>query len=93
MDLEAIFGLESGSTMPAEAEAQPKAVAKEQGNEPQAPSNPAPVPAADDDAAFEAFICDAIARDQGLPPGSLQLWDPHHLPPGALGLWERNPGR
>src|SRR5262245_940200 len=63
MDLEAIFGLESGSASP------PKpgtSQCLECSN----------TPAPDGDAAFEAYVSRAIERELGLPTGSLTLWEP-----------------
>src|SRR5262249_36762102 len=63
------------------------------------PVHPAPVPPADDDAAFEAFVCRAIEQDQGLLPGSLALWEPitarePRLPPRGPGTgWTEKRGR
>ena len=67
MDLEAIFGLESGSPHP------PKRGTYQCLECPNTP--------ADTDAAYEAFICRLIERDLGLPNGSLRLWAPRR--PGA----------
>jgi hypothetical protein len=62
MDLELIFGLESGAAHP------PKRGASECLVRTSAPSGT--------DAAYEAFICRVIERDLGLPRGSLTLWEP-----------------
>jgi hypothetical protein len=34
------------------------------------------------------FVRDAIARDQGLPVGSLELRDPRDVPDGWFVLWK-----
>jgi hypothetical protein len=47
-----------------------------------------PLAEAEDDVAFEAYVCRAIEQDQGLPVGTLVLWVPEALPPSALALWK-----
>jgi hypothetical protein len=59
-------------------------------NDQSPPVYPAPVLPADDDAAFEAFVCRAIEQDQDLPTSSLELRAPCDLPHGWLALWQRS---
>jgi hypothetical protein len=67
MDLEAIFGLDTSSASPSRP-GTPQCLG--------CSSTPPP----DEDAAFESFVCRAIERDLGLPPGSLTLWEPNRCP-------------
>ena len=68
MDLEAIFG-------PSVTARDATRTCEAPGLKPMAEVEAAETPPADDEAAFEAWVCRAIERDLGLPSGSLKLWD------------------
>jgi hypothetical protein len=69
VDLEAIFGPSVTARDTTLTGASPRL-------KPAAEVEAAETPPADDSVAFEAFVCRAIERDLGLPPGSFKLWDP-----------------